>query len=35
MLTISGHFDPERTADPATVLEGAVEGVMAAATGKA
>jgi AcrR family transcriptional regulator len=35
MLTISGHFDPERTADPATVLEGAVEGVMAAATGRA
>ncbi len=31
MLTISGHFDPARTADPATVLAGAVEGVMAAA----
>ncbi|RTL85089.1 MAG: TetR/AcrR family transcriptional regulator [Hyphomicrobiales bacterium] len=35
MLTISGHFDPARTADPATVLEGAVEGVMAAAVAKA
>ncbi len=35
MLTISGHFDPARTADPAAVLEGAVEGVMAAAVAKA
>jgi hypothetical protein len=34
MLTISGHFDPARTADPATVLEGAVQGVMAAAVGR-
>lgn len=31
MLTISGHFDPVRTADPAAVLDGAVAGVMAAA----
>lgn len=35
MLTISGHFDPARTADPAAVLDGAVEGVMAAAVAKA
>lgn len=35
MLTISGHFDPAKTADPATVLEGAVQGVMAAAVVKA
>lgn len=34
MLTISGHFDPGKTADPAAVLEGAVQGVMAAAAGK-
>jgi AcrR family transcriptional regulator len=34
MLTISGHFDPARTADPATVLDGAVAGVMAAAVGR-
>jgi AcrR family transcriptional regulator len=32
MLTISGHFDPARTADPGAVLDGAVDGVMAAAT---
>ncbi|HEY8162592.1 MAG: TetR/AcrR family transcriptional regulator [Methylocystis sp.] len=31
MLTISGHFDPAKTADPAAVLEGAIEGMMAAA----
>ncbi|WP_457798352.1 TetR/AcrR family transcriptional regulator [Methylocystis sp. S23] len=35
MLTISGHFDPAKTADPATVLDGAVQGVMAAAVAKA
>jgi AcrR family transcriptional regulator len=35
MLTISGHFDPARTADPETVLEGAVQGVMAAAVTRA
>lgn len=35
MLTISGHFDPAGAADPATVMEGAVEGVMAAAVAKA
>ncbi|PPD45001.1 MAG: TetR family transcriptional regulator [Methylocystis sp.] len=34
MLAISGHLDPCKTADPALVLEGAVQGVMAAA-GKA
>jgi hypothetical protein len=34
MLTISGHFDAGRTADPAAVLDGAVAGVMAAAAGK-
>jgi hypothetical protein len=34
MLTISGHFDAGRTADPAAVLDGAVAGVMAAAVGK-
>lgn len=34
MLTISGHFDPAKTADPMAVLEGAVEGVMAAAVAK-
>ncbi|WP_363350753.1 TetR/AcrR family transcriptional regulator [Methylocystis echinoides] len=34
MLTISGHFDAAKTADPMMVLEGAVEGVMAAAVGR-
>lgn len=34
MLTVSGHFDPARTADPAAVLEGAVQGVMEAAVAK-
>lgn len=35
MLTVSGHFDPARTADPALVLEGAVQGVMEAAVARA
>jgi AcrR family transcriptional regulator len=35
MLTISGHFDSAKGADPAAVLEGAVRGVMAAAVAKA
>jgi len=34
MLAISGHLDPCKTADPVAVLEGAVQGVMAAAVGK-
>lgn len=33
MLSISGHFDPVKTADPALVLQGAVEGIMQAAAG--
>lgn len=35
MLTISGHFDPVKSADPAAVLEGAVQGIMEAAVARA
>lgn len=35
MLTISGHFDPVRSADPAAVLEGAAQGIMEGAVARA
>jgi AcrR family transcriptional regulator len=34
MLTISGHFDPVKSADPAIVLEGAVTGIMEGAVAR-
>ncbi|PWB92367.1 TetR family transcriptional regulator [Methylocystis sp. MitZ-2018] len=35
MLTISGHFDPVKSADPALVLESAAQGVMESAAARA
>lgn len=35
MLTISGHFDPVKSADPAAILDGAVQSIMEAAIARA